>query len=124
MSPQIFQRIRLASNDIFGLGIVLFRLLNDWRLPGRIGTNGLAEVDDYIDAINCGRAPAIKGFSSEAWHLGESFRHDDSQGRSGTRLRDVVYRMMAFDVSTRYATCDEIIAEIEEMRKGDPHGPL
>lgn len=115
MSPQVFLRKRLASNDIFSLGVVLFQVLNNWRYPGTIRNYAFDEIEEFVESRRRESTPRVMGFDESQWVLGEPFATLESEAEAD--LRRIVFKMTAFDEAERFQSAHDAITAFDNWKK-------
>jgi hypothetical protein len=121
MSPQASEHQNKPGDDIYSLGIVFFQLLNDWRHPGIIQRKKYTplpeEVEEFAASIRNHTQPTIRGFPASGWNLGSPFRDEKLPPEASDRLREIVFKMMAFGYEDRYGSADQVLQDIAEWRR-------
>lgn len=93
MAPEVFNGKYNNSADIYSLGIVMYRLLNDMKMP--------FYNDDYEEAY---KKRIIDGEPFPKPRFGED------------KLLDIVLKACAFNKSDRYSNPDEMISDLLEIQ--------
>lgn len=122
MSPQARSGIKAVSNDLYSLGMVLFHVWNHWQHPSRTPARRLkeqvaSEVRRYVDFLNSAAGKEPPNFDPTRWNLTSPFtRGAEVETAAIEQLRGIVYKMLAFSLTERYARADDAILDLSNWR--------
>lgn len=107
MAPEVYWgRDYGASVDLYSLGLVIYRYLNDGRMPFMPSSPAALHADDRKEAF----LKRING-------------HEIPPPRCGSdELKRIVLKACAFDRASRYRDADEMLKDLEALVKTDPTG--
>ena len=102
MAPEVYNRQKYGKTvDIYSLGLVMYWLLNGYRMPF-VSQNGIPAAEELADA--------------EARRTGGEVLPPPCN--AGKELSDVILRACAYRIEDRYSSASEMLRDLEKVEDG------